>query len=255
MTATEPVAGAAPPLRRVLAQSGFETRAILRNGEQLLVALGIPVLALVGLVNGTFVEIDTGGASRVDFLTPGVLALAVMSSALTSQAIATGFDRRNGVLRLLATTPLGRGGLLAGKVLGVLTVQVVQVVLIGGTAVALGWRPTVGGVLLALLGVVLGTAAFTALALLLAGALRAEAVLALANLLLLVLALGGGIVVPAADLPGPLGAVAPWLPSGALGDVLRGALLEGTLPLVPVLVLVAWTAALTSLTARLFRWH
>ena len=255
MTATEPVLGAAPPLRRVLAQTGFETRAILRNGEQLLVALGIPVLALVGLVNGTFVEIDTGGASRVDFLTPGVLALAVMSSALTSQAIATGFDRRNGVLRLLATTPLGRGGLLAGKVLGVLVVQVVQVLLIGTTAAVLGWRPPVAGVLLAVLGVVLGTAAFTALALLLAGTLRAEAVLALANLLLLVLALGGGIVVPAADLPGPLGAVAPWLPSGALGDVLRGALLDGTLPLVPVLVLAAWTAVLAGLTARLFRWH
>ncbi len=255
MTTTSAVGGAAPPLRRVLAQTGFETRAILRNGEQLLVALGIPVLALVGLVNGTFVEIDTDGASRVDFLTPGILALAVMSSALTSQAIATGFDRRNGVLRLLATTPLGRGGLLAGKVLGVLVVQVVQVVLIGTTAAVLGWRPPVGGVLLALLGVVLGTAAFTALALLLAGTLRAEAVLALANLLLLVLALGGGIVVPAADLPGPLGAVAPWLPSGALSDLLRGALLEGTLPLVPVLVLAAWTAALAGLTARLFRWH
>ena len=255
MTATEPVPGAAPPLRRVLAQTGFETRAILRNGEQLLVALGIPVLALVGLVNGTFVEIDTDGASRVDFLTPGVLALAVMSSALTSQAIATGFDRRNGVLRLLATTPLGRGGLLAGKVLGVLVVQVVQVLLIGTTAAVLGWRPPVAGVLLALLGVVLGTAAFTALALLLAGTLRAEAVLALANLLLLVLALGGGIVVPAADLPGPLATVAPRQPSGALGDVLRGALLDGTLPVLPVLVLTAWTAVLAGLTARLFRWH
>ncbi|WP_136520204.1 MULTISPECIES: ABC transporter permease [Cellulomonas] len=253
--ATAPADGAAPPARRVLAQAAFETRTILRNGEQLLVTVVIPVLALVGLVRGTFVEIDTAGASRVDFLTPGLLALALMTSAFTSQAIATAFDRRNGVLRLMATTPLGRGGLLAGKVLGVLAVQVVQVVLVGGAAAALGWRPPAAGLALALVGVVLGTAAFTALALLVAGTLRAEAVLALANLLLLVLALGGGVIVPAGDLPAPVSALAGWLPSGALGDVLRGCLLDGTLPLAPALVLAAWTVGLGALAARVFRWH
>ncbi|GIG40979.1 ABC transporter permease [Cellulomonas phragmiteti] len=246
---------AAPGARRVLAQAGFEARMILRNGEQVLVAVVIPVLALVGLVQGTFVEIDTAGSSRVDFLTPGVLALAVMTASFTSQAIATGFDRRNGVLRLLATTPLGRGGLLAGKVLGVLAVEAVQVLLLGAAAVVLGWRPGVAGVVLALVGVVLGTAAFTALALLVAGTLRAEAVLALANLLLLVLALGGGVIVPADRLPGPFAALASWLPSGAFGDVLRGALLDGSLPLLPVLVLAAWAVGLGALAARFFRWH
>ncbi|MBO3093223.1 ABC transporter permease [Cellulomonas dongxiuzhuiae] len=258
MTAPVPdadVQQAAPAVRRVLAQAAFEARMILRNGEQVLVAVVIPVLALVGLVKGTFVEIDTDGLSRADFLTPGVLALAVMTASFTSQAIATAFDRRNGVLRLMATTPLGRGGLLAGKVLGVLAVEAVQVVLLGAAAFALGWRPDPVGVVLALLGVALGTGAFTALALLVAGTLRAEAVLALANLLLLVLALGGGVIVPAEQLPGPLATVAAWLPSGALGDVLRGALVDGALPLLPVLVLAGWTVALGALAARLFRWH
>ncbi|UZN05005.1 ABC transporter permease [Cellulomonas sp. S1-8] len=252
-TATSPAA--APPARRVLAQAAFEARMILRNGEQVLVTTVVPVLALVVLVQGTFVEVDTAGATRVDFLTPGVLALAVMTASFTSQAIATAFDRRNGVLRLMATTPLGRDGLLAGKVLGVLAVEAVQVLLIGAAALLLGWRPDPVGVVLALVGVVLGTAAFTALALLVAGTLRAEAVLALANLLLLVLALGGGVIVPADRLPGPLAAIAPWLPSGALGDVMRAALLDGTLPLLPVLVLVGWTLGLGALAARLFRWH
>lgn len=250
-----PAPTAAPTARRVLAQTVFEARMILRNGEQVLVAVVIPVLALVGLVQASFVAVDTGGLSRADFLTPGVLALAVMTASFTSQAIATAFDRRNGVLRLMATTPLGRGGLLAGKVLGVLAVEVVQVVLIGTAAFLLGWRPAAGGLLPALVGVVLGTAAFTALALLVAGTLRAEAVLALANLLLLVLALGGGVIVPADRLPGPLAALAAWSPSGALGDIMRGALVEGTLPLVPALVLAGWTAALGTLAARLFRWH
>ena len=124
--------------RRVLAQTSFEARAILRNGEQLLVTIIVPVLVLVGLTKVTGVDLDTGGASRIDFLTPGILALAVMTTSFTSQAIASSFDRRNGVLRLLSTTPLGRGGLLAGKVLGVLVVEIVQVVVIGLTALLLG---------------------------------------------------------------------------------------------------------------------
>ncbi|MGN8246323.1 ABC transporter permease [Cellulomonas soli] len=254
-TAAHPDPAAAAPWRRVLAQTLFETRAILRNGEQLLLAIVIPVIALIGLTRATFVELDTGGASRIDFLTPGVLALAVMSSAFTSQAIATAFDRRNGVLRLLATTPLGRGGLLVGKISGVLLVEVVQVTVITLTALSLGWQPDPAGTLPALICLVLGTAAFTALALLLAGTLRAEAVLAVANLVWLLLAVAGGVVLPADQLPGPMAHLALLLPSGALGEGLRSAMLHGTLPPWSVIVLLGWTAALGWGARRLFRWH
>ncbi len=245
----------APPARRVLAQTSFETRAILRNGEQLLVTLVLPVLLLVGLVQTSLVELDTAGASRVDFVTPGVLALACLSTAFTSQAIATAFDRRNGVLRLLATTPLGRGGLLAGKVLGVLAVEIVQVVVIGAAALALGWRPDLAGVPAAIGAGLLGTAAFTALALLLAGTLRAEGVLAVANLVLVLLVVGGGLLVPPDQLPGALAHLAAFLPSGALGEALRGALLGTGVPALSVVVLLGWTAALGWGATRLFRWH
>lgn len=255
MTTTTTHAGAAPTWRRVLAQTSFETRAILRNGEQLLVTIIVPVVVLVGLTRATFVSLDTAGESRIDFLTPGVLALAVMTSSFTSQAIASSFDRRNGVLRLLSTTPLGRGGLLAGKVLGVLGVEVVQIVVIGLTAVLLGWRPDPAGVGLALVAVVLGTGAFTSLALLVAGTLRAEAVLAVANLALLVLAVAGGVIIPASRLPVPLEHVALLLPSGALGEAMRESLLHGSLPPWSVVVLVAWTAALGWGAGKLFRWH
>ncbi|WNB86802.1 ABC transporter permease [Cellulomonas sp. ATA003] len=256
----EPVAGtvagpgAAPAARRVLAQTLFETRAILRNGEQLLVTLVLPVLLLLGLARTTVIGLGTGGGTRIDVVAPGVLALAVMSTAFTSQAIATSFDRRNGVLRLLATTPLGRGGLLAGKVLGVLAVELVQVVVLGAVALALGWQPAVAGVGAAVLAVLLGTAAFTGLALLIAGTLRAEAVLALANLVLVLLAVAGGVVVPADQLPGPLAAIASALPSGALGESLRAALGDGVLAAGPLAVLAAWAVVLGGLAARLFRW-
>lgn len=246
--------GAAPAWRRVRSQASFETRLILRNGEQLLVTLILPVLLLIGLAQVSMIELDTAGATRIDFVTPGILALAVMSTAFTSQAITTSFDRRNGVLRLLATTPLGRGGLLAGKVLAVLTVEAVQVVVIGGVALLLGWAPPVAGLAPALAAIVLGTAAFTSLALLLAGTLRSEAVLAVANLLLVLLTVAGGAVVPATKLPGALATVTPLLPSGALGDALRGALLDSALPLGAAIVLAAWTIALAISAGKLFRW-
>lgn len=245
---------AAPAARRVLAQARFETRAVLRNGEQLLVTLVIPVVALVALGRASFVEVGTGGAARLDVVTPGVLGLAVMAGSMTSQAIATAFDRRNGVLRLLATTPLGRGGLLLGKVLAVLSVAALQVVAVGAVALALGWRPAVAGLAPAALALLLGVAAFTALALLIAGTLRAEAVLAVANLLLVVLAVAGGVVLPVADLPGWWGAVAVWLPPGALGEALRAALLDGAFPGVHLAVLAAWTLVLAAAVRRWFRW-
>ncbi|MBI9115019.1 ABC transporter permease [Sanguibacter suaedae] len=246
---------AARPARRIASQAAFETRMILRNGEQLMVTVLLPAMLLVGLVVTSVVDLDTGGASRVDFVTPGVLALAVMSCAFTSQAIATAFDRRNGVLRLLSTTPLGRGGLLAAKIVGVLAVEAVQVTVLAGTALALGWRPAAAGVPLALVALLLGTAAFTALAMLVAGTLRAEGVLAVANILLVLLTVGGGVLTPPDQLPGVLAHVAGLLPSGALGEAMRGAFLDGAVPWSAVVVLVVWTAVLGWAAARFFRWH
>ncbi len=245
---------AAPAGRRVLAQARFETLAVLRNGEQLLVTLIIPVVALLALGRSSFVDVGTGGAARIDVVTPGILGLAVMAGSMASQAIATAFDRRNGVLRLLATTPLGRGGLLAGKAVAVLAVAALQVLVVGAVGLALGWRPDPAGVPAALLALLLGVAAFTALALLLAGTLRAEAVLAVANLLLVVLAVVGGVVLPVADLPGWWASVARWLPPGALGEALRGALVSGTVPVAPLAALAAWTLALGWAVRRWFRW-
>lgn len=244
----------ASPARRVLAQTRFEARTLLGNGEQLLLSLVLPVLALVVLVRVEAVALPLDGASRVDVVAPGTLALAVLATSFTGRAIMTAFDRRAGVLRLLATTPLGPGGLLAGTVGAVLVVQAVQLLVLGGTALALGWRPVAAGAPAALLALVLATASLTALALLLAGTLRAEAVLALTNLLFVLLAAGGGVVLPVGVLPAPLALLARVLPTGALGEALRGALGSGTFPVVPLLVLAAWAAGASLAARRWFRW-
>lgn len=242
---------AAPARDRVLAQARFEATTLARNGEQLLVSIVLPGLALVGLVlSGTP---SLGPGRRVDVAVPGVLALAVVSTAFTGQAIATGFDRRAGVLRLLGSTPLGRGGLVGGKALAVLAVVAVQVVVLGLLGLVLGWQPQPAGIPPALLSIVLGTWTFVALALLMAGTLRAEAVLALANLVW-VLLLGLGLLVPTSRLPAPLAGVAAALPSGALGDAMRLALGHGGVPWAQWAVLVAWGAVGTAGAVRWFRW-
>lgn len=236
---------------RVLAQAGFEARTLLANGEQLLAALVLPSLALVGLVLAPFP--DLGSGRRVDLVAPGVLALAVISTAFTGQAIAIGFDRRSGMLRLLGTTPLGRDGLLAGRLLAVLVVEVVQLLVLGAIAAAYGWRPHAAGIPVAVVWLLLGTAAFVALALLLGGTLRAEGVLAVANLLW-VLMLGLGVVLPVERLPGAVAAVARLTPGGALGELLRSALLGTATPWWALAVLVAWLAGGAAGAARWFRW-
>lgn len=244
-------AAPAPPGRRVAAQARFEAVTLLSNGEQLLVSVVLPALALVGLALASVP--DLGPGRRVDLATAGALALAVVSTAFTGQAIATGFDRRAGVLRLLGTTPLGREGLLAGKALAVLAVLAVQVVVLGGVGLVLGWRPEPAGLLPALVALLAGTAAFVALALLLAGTVRAEAVLAVANLVW-VLLLGLGVLLPTAELPSGLGLVARALPSGALGDGLRAALVDGTWPWPQLAVLLAWGLVAGAAASRWFRW-
>jgi ABC-2 type transport system permease protein len=240
----------------VLAQARMESKLMLRNGEQLLLAVVIPVLVLVGLVRGA----DRLGLDYdhpvVDVVTPGVLALAVMSTAFTSLAIATAFERRYGILKRLGASPLPRAGLLAGKVGALLLVEVGQLVVLGVVGQLLGWGPELSGgtVLGVLLAVLLGTFAFAALGLLMAGALRAEATLAAANLVYLLLLALGAVVVPASAYGG-FGHVAQWLPSGALGEAMRDALLDGTVAWRDLAVLLAWAVAGTAATARTFSWE
>ncbi len=245
----------AAPRARVAAQARFELASLLANGEQLLVSLVLPLGALLGMVYSTAVPLGSVTPQRrVDLAVPGVLALCVISAAFTAQAIATGFDRRYAVLRLLGTTPLGRDGLLWGKALATVGVEIIQWVVIGAVGLGLGWAPTWAGLGYAALLLLAGTWAFVALALLLAGTVRAEGVLALANLVWVLLLVLGGVLVPAAQLPGPLGAIATALPSGAVADGLRTAFVDGRFAALPLVVLLGWGALGTALAARLFRW-
>ena len=238
-------------MRPLLAHLRLELALLARNGESLVLALGIPVLLLVFFSNVDVLPID---GEPIDFLAPGVLALAVLSTSLVQLAIGTGFEREYGVLKRLGATPLGRPRLLAAKTLAVLVVEVVQLVVLGGVALALGWDPSARPAFA--LAVLLGTVAMAGLGLCLAGSLKALVTLAAANGLYLVLLLLSGMVIPLDEVPGPARAVARALPSGALTEAVRGTLTDGvTVPGRAWLVLVAWAVAGPVLATRLFRWE
>ena len=197
-----------------------------------------------------------GVYDAVDFLVPGVLALAVMSTAMVSLGIGTGFERQYGVLKRLAVTPLGRPRLVAAKIAAVLAVEAAQVVLVLGTGVALGWRPDGADAIVVLPGLLLGTAAFAGIGLLMAGTMRGTLTLALANALYLLLLLLGGMIIPLESLPAALEAVAQLLPAAALAEIMAGALTPDT----PIstqawVVLTLWAVAAPTAAAMLFRWE
>lgn len=248
-----PKPGAAPVGRMIAAQAALETRMLLRNGEQLLLTVIIPSLLLV--LFSTVDIVDTGRGAAVDFLAPGVLALAVLSTAFTGQAIATGFERRYGVLKRLGASPLPRWALLAAKTLSVLVTEVLQIVLLTAIALALGWSPH-GNPLAVLLLLVLGTVAFSGLGLLMAGTLKAEATLAAANLVFLLLLVGGGVIVPLDRFPDAAQPVLGLLPISALSDGLRDVLQHGaSMPWGAAGILAAWAVLALAAAGRFFRWE
>ncbi|MFE2559165.1 ABC transporter permease [Streptomyces sp. NPDC059352] len=248
-----PKPGAAPVGRMIAAQTALETRMLLRNGEQLLLTVIIPSLLLV--LFSTVDIVDTGADEAVDFLAPGVLALAVLSTAFTGQAIATGFERRYGVLKRLGASPLPRWALMTAKTLAVLVTEVLQIALLTAIALALGWSPQ-GGPFSVLPLLVLGTAAFSGLGLLMAGTLKAEATLAAANLVFLLLLVGGGVIVPLEKFPEPARSLLELLPISALSDGLRDVLQNGAaMPWGNALILAVWAVLGLGAAAKLFRWE
>ena len=251
-----PAPGPAPTARMLAAQARMELKLSLRNGEQVLLTLLIPLLLTAVLVAEPFIEVDDG--SRVDFVVPGVLALAVTSAAFTGLAIATGFERKYGVLKRLGGTALPRSVLLLGKTGAVLCIELLQLVLVGGLGLAMGWRPTggAGAALSTVLLVVIGTAAFAGLALLLAGTLRAEATLAAANLAWFLLLFFGGVLFPLSKFPAGLADVLQFLPTAALAEGFRSVLRDGGgLPVQSLLTLAVWAIVTLCAAAATFKWE
>ncbi|GAC68757.1 ABC transporter permease [Gordonia soli] len=242
-------------VRMLTAQSALEFRLLVRNGEQLLLTLFIPVTLLIGLC---LFPIDTGlgdgPAARATTFVPAIMTVAVMSTAFTGQAIAVGFDRRYGALKRLGATPIPRWGIIAGKSVAVIAVVTAQSAIIGAIGLAFGWRPHPLALLLGAIMIAIGTATFAALGLLLGGTLKAEVVLALANLLWFAMVGIGSLVILGSRVPDAVVWIARCMPSGALTEALDQAS-RGSFDMIGVGVLLVWAVVATVLAVRWFRFR
>ncbi len=243
-------------MRALLAQTRAEVFMTLRRGETLLLTVGIPVLFLVFF--STVDVVSTPTAKSVDFFVPGILALAVMSTAMVSLGIATGFERGYGVLKRLGSTPLGRPRLLGAKIITILAVEIVQAAIVIPVGLLLGWNPGGSGwCFLSAVGIVLlATVGFAGIGLLMAGVLKAEVNLAAANGLYLVFLLLGGMIVPITKLPSGVASVAKLLPPEALSAGLHASLGAGSaVPPLSWAVLAVWAVAAPLAAALTFHWE
>lgn len=236
-------------LRMLAAQTRMETSLFLRNGEQLLLALVIPIGILVGMAYLPIVSDDPG--TRIEGAVAAVLAIAVMASAFTGQAISVGFDRRYGALKRLGATPLPPAVIIGGKTAAVALIVILQCVVLGLVGAALGWRPDASAIGIGVPVLVVGTVAFSALGLFLGGLLKAEIVLGLANLIWFLFVAAAGFAVGMATVPDWLDSILSLIPS----HLLTSGLLEaqaGGWPLLQLGLLIVWAAVGAFLANRTF---
>jgi ABC-2 type transport system permease protein len=236
------------PFRTVLArQIRMELVLTARRGEAVVLAMGVPLLVLLGAGLTHATNLPSG--NRLGYVVPGVLALTVMSTAFTGQAITTGYERGYGVLKRLGASPLTRPGLLGAKTAAVFCLVVAQLLVLGVVGVLAGWRPEPAQIIPALGVTVLATAAYCGLALCIASLLKPETTTAAATLIYVVMLAAGGIMFAA---PG----VAFLLPLTAHAEALRDALTNGRdISGSAWLVLTAWAVAGIAAAARTFKWE
>ncbi|GIM91742.1 ABC transporter permease [Paractinoplanes toevensis] len=241
-------APARAPMRAILrSQIRMELVLTARRGEAVVLAMGVPLLVLLGagLTDVTTVP----GDDRLAYVVPGVLALTVMSTAFTGQAITTGYERSYGVLKRLGASPLTRPGLLISKTAAVLSLIVVQLLVLAAVGIAVGWRPEAGQLLPAIGVTVLATAAYSGLALLLASVLKPETTTGAATLIYVLMLAAGGIMFTAPD-------VAVVLPLAAHAEALRATLSHGAaVPVNDWLSLAAWAVVCVTAAVKKMRWE
>lgn len=235
--------------QRVRAHASWELKLLIRNGEQLLLTFIIPVALLLAL---GFTSLST---QKIDTAVPTVFAVSILATCFTSLAIGTGFERRSGALRYLGTTPLSRLDLILGKLTATAILTFLSIVAVAITGLFLDWRPSVTGILLALPIGVLAAAAFVSWALVIAGHFRAEAVLAIANGLFLLMMIFGGVVIATTHMPSSIARIVDLLPSAAMANGLRSSLETGSCSLSIFVILAFWTATGIWLAKKVFRWE
>lgn len=237
----------ASPARMLMAQGKVESQLFLRHGEQQLLNLFIPLVGLIALAR--FDLVPGVGDNPLALTFPFIMTVASMSSGFTGQAISLAFDRRYGALKRTGASGVPAWTIVFGKVIAVIAVTLVQIIILGGTALVLGWTTSITGALLGILTLLIGVAAFTAFGLLMGGTLSSELVLALANLIWVILTgiAAWAVFSTEVNADGALSII----PSVALAQGMSNAF-AGELPWLQLGILIAWLLAASFAANRWF---
>lgn len=204
-------------------------------------------------------SVDSSELRYIDFLVPGLLAMALSQSAVFGVAVTLVSWRERGIFRRLRVTPLPIAEFSLARVLSHLLLAVAQAVIL----LAVGW---------AFFGVHLGVNLGALVPLVIAGALcfiaigffvgavsrTQDSAAAIGQLVTLPMVFLAGVFFPLTTAPAWLREVAKFLPLTYLANGLRDVAIRGhsigsTLPDLAVLLGVTLVLGLVSL--RFFRWE
>ncbi len=244
--------------RLVAHQARLEQRAFWRNPEYAGLTFAMPLVVLLGLGATIAGHVQPGSSlQETTLFVPGMLAFGLIVAAYVNLASKIAVLRSTGVLKRIAATPLPAGAYLASQLASTFLTTVliaVATMVVGGAVFSA--VPRADGVLPLLLGLCLGTACFTALAVAVSAVIpNAEAAGPVTLASYLPFAILSGVFSTTLGLPGWLSSGLAAFPVKALVAVLRAGYAPGPFPWASAGVLAAWTLAGTALAWRFFRWQ
>jgi len=246
-----PAPGRAGMRTILIRQTRMELLLTARRAEAVVLAMGVPLLVLFGAGLTDVTKLSTH--DRLGYVAAGVIALTVMSTAFTGQAISTGYERSYGVLKRLGASPLTRAGLLTAKTAAICCLVLAQSVVLAGIAAALGWRPHLTQLPAALAVTLITTAAYSGFALVFASLLRPETTTGLATLVYVMMLALGGVMFPAI---GGSHIEVLFMPLAAHAEALRASLTDGgAVPLTDWIALGGWAVVGVGTAVRTVRWE
>jgi ABC-2 type transport system permease protein len=240
-----------------------QNKLFLRNPFSAFFSLAFPLmfLLLFGSLNGSGRIPELGNIRYIQFLAPGMLAFAVISTCYTGLATGVAINRDEGVLKRVRGTPLPPWIYIAARILSAVWFSIISAVIMILAAVVLFHFEVIGRMLpAAAVTLLLGAACFCALGMAVAAIIpNGEAAPVVANFTFFPVAFVSDLFFPSEGAPAWVGAVGAIFPVKHFAKALETAFN----PLVPgngfrwghLAVLALWMAAAVVVAVRFFRWE
>ena len=247
-------------LTQIQAVADTEIRKLRRDPSEVLTRAFQPAiwLLLFGEVMANVRGLSTSGQSYLDFLAPGILAQSVLFSAIF-YGISVIWERDLGVLHRQLVSPAPRSALVLGKAVSAGARGVTQAIIVYALALLLGIKLSFWP--LDILGVValiwIGSALFSTFSLIIACLVKTrERFMGIGQVMTMPIFFASNAIYPLSLMPDWLKAVSHVNPLTYEVDALRGLMLKNAVSdyglALDFAILVAATAALTAIAARLY---